>query len=131
MLNQVMLIGHVGKDPEIRSTGTGVQMATLSLATSERWTDKASGQKKERTEWHRITVWSEGLVGVVDKFVSKGSKLYVCGKLQTRKWVDHKGADRYTTEIVLNGFDAKLVLLDKNPNGYEPPPPPDDSDIPF
>jgi single-strand DNA-binding protein len=134
MLNQVMLLGHVGQAPEIRSTGTGVQVAMLSLATSEKWTDKKTNEKKERTEWHRIVVWHGGLVTIVEKFVAKGSKLYVAGKLQTKKWRDQQGVDRYTTEIVLNGFDAKLVLLDKNPNGgYEQPPPPMDidDDIPF
>src|SRR4051794_23630071 len=132
MLNQVMLIGHVGQDPEIRTTGTGIQVATVSLATSERWTDKANGQKKERTEWHRVVVWQGALATIVERSVQKGSKLYVAGKLQTRKWKDHQGVDRYTTEIVVNGFEAKLLLLDKNPNGsYEQPPPPMDDDIPF
>lgn len=133
MLNRVMLIGNVGQDPGIRSTQAGKQVATLSLATSERWTDRQSGEKKERTEWHRIVVWPEGLVGVVEKHVRKGSKIYIEGTLRTRKWQDQHGADRYSTEVVLNGFDAKLWLLDKNNSTtYERrPPAPEDDDIPF
>ena len=132
MLNRVMLIGHVGQDPEIRSTQTGVRVASLSLATSERWSDKHSHEKKERTEWHRIVVWPEGLVGIVVEYVRKGSKLYVEGTLRTRKWQDKDGADRYSTEVVLNGFDAKMWLLDKRDTEYERrPPAPIDEDIPF
>src|SRR5829696_6152698 len=110
MLNRVMLIGHIGQHPEIRSTQTGVQVATLSLATSERWTDRHSQEKKERTEWHRIVVWPEGLVGIIEKYVRKGSKIYIEGTLRTRKWQDQQGNDRYSTEVVLNGYDAKLWL---------------------
>ena len=133
MLNRVMLIGHIGQDPEIRSTQQGKQVATLSLATSERWTDRQTSEKKERTEWHRIVVWPEGLVGLIEKYVRKGSKIYVEGTLRTRKWQDQHGVDRYSTEVVLNGFDAKLWLLDKNTNtAYERrPPAPEDDDIPF
>jgi single-strand DNA-binding protein len=132
MLNRVMLIGNVGQDPEIRSTQGGVSVATLSLATSERWTDKQSGEKKERTEWHRVVVWPEGLVGVVEKYVRKGSKIYVEGTLRTRKWTDNAGQDRYSTEVVLSGFDAKLWMLDKlNVEHERRPPQPLDDDIPF
>src|SRR4051812_9896536 len=124
MLNRVMLIGHLGQDPEIRSTQAGKRVATLSLATSERWTDKTSQEKKERTEWHRVVVWPEGLVGVIEKYVRKGSKIYVEGTLRTRKWQEAQGIDRYSTEVVLNGFDAKLWLLDKAANTtYERRPP--------
>jgi len=127
-----MLIGHVGQDPEIRSTQVGKKVATLSLATLERWTDKQSGEKKERTEWHRIVVWPEGLVGVVEQYVRKGSKIYLEGTLRTRKWQDDAGNDRYSTEVVLNGYDAKLWMLDKSSNAYERrPPAPMDDDIPF
>lgn len=133
MLNRVMLIGHIGQDPEIRSTQQGKQVATLSLATSERWTDRQTSEKKERTEWHRIVVWPEGLVGLIERYVRKGSKIYVEGTLRTRKWQDQHGVDRYSTEVVLNGFDAKLWLLDENTNtAYERrPPAPEDDDIPF
>ena len=132
MLNRVMLIGNVGQDPEIRSTTSGKQVATLSLATSERWTDRDSSEKKERTEWHRIVVWPEGLVGVVEKYVRKGSKIYIEGTLRTRKWTDNEGKDRYSTEVVLNGFDAKLWMLDKaNVEHERRPPAPLDDDIPF
>src|ERR1700730_6648438 len=119
MLNRVMLIGNVGQDPEIRSTQGGVSVATRSLATSERWTDKETGEKKERTEWHRVVVWPEGLVGVVEKDVRKGSKIYVDGTLVTRKWQDQGGNDRYSTEVVVSGFDSKIWLLDKNNPAHE------------
>jgi single-strand DNA-binding protein len=134
MLNRVMLIGHVGADPVIRYTDQSKPVANFPLATSERWTDKQSGEKKERTEWHRVSVWPEGLVEeVVRKYVKKGSKLYVEGALRTRKWVDEKGNERFSTEIVLSGFDAKMWLLDKSSTEYAEriPPVPFDDDIPF
>jgi single-strand DNA-binding protein len=137
-LNKVCLLGNVGKDPEIRSMNSGDRVANLSIATSENWTDKQSGEKKERTEWHRVVVWG-ALVGVIEKYVNKGSKLYVEGQLQTRKWTDNAGVEKYSTEIVLRGFDAKLIMLDgkkseggssapkqNEPGGYEP-----DEEIPF
>lgn len=111
-VNRVILIGNVGKDPEIRRTQSGQAIANLSLATSETWRDKSSGERKERTEWHRISVFNEGLVKVIEQYVHKGSKLYVEGQLQTRKWQDQSGNDRYSTEVVLQGFSASLVLLD-------------------
>lgn len=111
-LNQVMLIGNLGADPEIKSFQNGGRIANLRIATSESWKDRATGEKKERTEWHSVTVQNEGLVGVVERFLKKGSKVFVQGQLQTRKWQDQSGNDRYSTEIVLRGFDAKLVMLD-------------------
>ena len=111
-LNLVQLIGNVGKDPEIRSTQAGKKIANLSLATSEKWTDKSSGEQKERTEWHKICCFNEGLVGVIERFVKKGSKIYVSGQLQTRKWTDKDGVDRYSTEITLQAFNGQLILLD-------------------
>lgn len=117
-LNKVTLIGNVGKDPEIRSTQTGMRIANLSLATSEVWNDKASGERKERTEWHRISVFNDGLVGVIEKWVKKGGKIYIEGSLQTRKWTDQQGIDRYSTEIVLGQFNGKLILLG-GPNDAE------------
>jgi single-strand DNA-binding protein len=111
-LNQVSLIGNLGADPEIKSFSNGGKIANLRIATSESWKDKATGERKEKTEWHSVTVSSDGLVGVVERFLKKGSKVYVQGQLQTRKWQDQSGNDRYSTEVVLRGFDAKLVMLD-------------------
>lgn len=112
MLNQCNFIGNVGSDPEIRSTNDGREIATLSLGVSERWKDKQTGEKKEKTEWVRIVCFSEGLVKVIKSYVHKGSKLYVEGKMQTRKWTDKNGVEKYTTEIVLQGFGGKIILLD-------------------
>lgn len=117
-LNKVTLIGNVGKDPEIRSTNEGKEIATLSIATSESWKDRVSGEKKERTEWHRVVIFSEGLAGVVKNYVKKGTKIYIEGALQTRKWVDNAGIEKYTTEIILQNFNSNLILLDgRNSNG--------------
>jgi single-strand DNA-binding protein len=121
-LNRVTLIGNVGKDPEIRRTQDGRPIANLSLATSESWTDKASGEKREKTEWHTIVIFNENLCKIVEQYVKKGSKLYVDGKLATRKWQDKSGADRYSTEVVLQGFDARVILLSKaETSGYSEP----------
>ena len=111
-LNKVQLIGNLGADPEVRSFQNGGKVANLRVATSETWKDKASGERKEKTEWHTVSIFSEGLVGVAERFLKKGSKIYVEGKLQTRKWQDKDGNDRYSTEIALQGYDAKLVMLD-------------------
>lgn len=110
MLNQCSFIGNVGKQPEIRNTQAGTKVASFSLAVNESWKGK-DGQKHEKTEWVNVVIWSEGLVKVVESYVNKGDKLYISGKLQTRKWQDKEGHDKYTTEIVLQGFDAKLVML--------------------
>lgn len=112
MVNKVILIGNVGQDPEIRSTQDGKEVATFSLATSERWRDKNSKEVKEKTEWHRVVVFAQGLVGVIKSYVKKGAKLYIEGQLQTRKWTDSNGADRYSTEIVLQNFNAIIEILD-------------------
>lgn len=111
-VNKVILVGNVGNDPEIRTFGNGGKVANLSLATSESWRDKQSGEKREKTEWHRVAVFGEGLVGVIERYVKKGSKLYIEGKLQTRKWQDRDGNDKYTTEIVLQGIGSNLTMLD-------------------
>jgi single-strand DNA-binding protein len=111
-LNKVTLIGNAGKDPEIRSTSDGREIANLTLATGESWRDRATGEKKERTEWHRVVIFNDALVGVVKNYVKKGSKLYIEGALQTRKWVDSAGVEKYTTEIVLQNFNSALILLD-------------------
>ena len=112
-LNKVTLIGNLGRDPEVRHTNDGKEIASFSLATSESWRDKTSGEKKERTEWHRIVVFSEGLVNIIKSYVKKGSKIYIEGSLQTRKWQDNTGQEKYTTEVVLQGYSAQLILLDK------------------
>lgn len=132
-INKAIIIGRLGQDPEVRTTENGTKVVTISVATSEKWTDRNSGEKKERTEWHRITIWGgrdgDGLAGIAEKYLRKGHNVYVSGKLQTRKWQDQQGVDRYTTEIVLNGFGAELVLLEGNQSGGNRPPPansPDD-----
>jgi single-strand DNA-binding protein len=111
-VNKVILVGNLGADPEIRSFQNGGKVANVRIATSESWKDRTTGEKKERTEWHTVAIFGEGLVNVAERFLRKGSKIYVEGQLKTRKWQDQQGQDRYTTEIVLQGFDAKLVMLD-------------------
>ncbi len=116
-VNKVILIGNLGKDPEIKSFQNGGKIANFSIATSESWKDRASGEKKERTEWHNISINSEGLVGVVERFLKKGSKVYIEGQLRTRKWQDRDGNDKYTTEVVLSGPGAVMTMLDGAPGG--------------
>lgn len=111
-LNKVILIGNLGKDPEIRTTSEGKEVASFSIATTEVWKSKVNGEKKEKTEWHRIVLFKEGLVGIVKNYVKKGSKVYIEGQLQNRKWVDSNNQEKYTTEVVLQGFYANLILLD-------------------
>jgi single-strand DNA-binding protein len=118
-VNKVILIGNVGKDPEIRSMQSGGKIANLTLATSETWNDKASGERKEKTEWHRVVVFNDRLVDVVERFVKKGRKLYVEGSLQTRKWTDQSGQEKYTTEIVVERFRGEITLLDSARGGDE------------
>ena len=110
-LNKVILIGNLGNDPEIRNTNDGREIANFSLATGESWKDKVTGEKKEKTEWHRIVCFNEGLVKVIKEYVKKGTKLYIEGQLQTRKWLDNANQEKYTTEIVLQGYNANLILL--------------------
>lgn len=112
-VNEVTLIGYLGADPEIRSFQNGGKVGNFRLATSESWKDRQTGERMERTEWHTISVLSDGLVGVVERFVKKGSHVFVRGSLRTRKWQDQSGQDRYTTEVVLNGPTAKITLLDR------------------
>lgn len=112
MLNQCQFIGNLGADPEVRNFQNGNKVCNLRIACTEKWTDKNSGERKERTEWVSVAIFSEGLVRVAEQYLRKGSKVYVSGKMQTRKWQDQNGQDRYSTEIVLQGFDAKLVMLD-------------------
>jgi single-strand DNA-binding protein len=111
-LNKVMLIGNLGADPEIRSFQNGGKVANLRIATSESWKDRQTGERKEKTEWHTVAIFSEGLVGVVERYLKKGSKVFVEGKLQTRKWQDQNGQDRYSTEIVIQGLGGTLTMLD-------------------
>ncbi|MDZ4138600.1 MAG: single-stranded DNA-binding protein [Erythrobacter sp.] len=111
-LNKVMLIGNLGADPEIRSFQNGGKVANLRIATSETWKDRQTGERKEKTEWHTVAIFSEGLVGVVERYLKKGSKVFVEGKLQTRKWQDQSGQDRYSTEIVIQGLGGTLTMLD-------------------
>ncbi|MCB2087629.1 MAG: single-stranded DNA-binding protein [Sphingomonadaceae bacterium] len=111
-LNKVMLIGNLGADPEIRSFQNGGKVANLRIATTETWKDRNTGERQERTEWHTVAIFSEGLVGVVERFLRKGSKVYVEGQLQTRKWQDQSGNDRYSTEVVLRGMNGTLTMLD-------------------
>jgi single-strand DNA-binding protein len=118
-LNKVMLIGNLGADPEIRSFQNGGRVANLRIATSESWKDKATGERKERTEWHTVAVMNDVLVGVVEQYLRKGSKVYVEGQLQTRKWADQSGNDRYSTEVVLRGFGGTLLMLDGKSEGNQ------------
>ncbi len=116
-VNKVILIGNVGKDPEIRRTQDGRPIANLSIATSESWRDKNSGEKKEKTEWHRVVVFNENLCKVIEQYVKKGAKLYIEGQLQTRKWQNKEGVDQYSTEVVLQGFNGTLTMLDGRNGG--------------
>jgi single-strand DNA-binding protein len=116
-VNKVILIGNLGRDPEIRSTNDGTRIANFTLATSENWRDKSSGERRERTEWHRIAVFNERLVEVIEKYVKKGAKVYIEGALQTRKWTDKDGQERYTTEVVLQRFRGELTMLDSRGGG--------------
>ena len=116
-LNKVMLIGNLGADPEIRSFQNGGRVANLRIATSENWKDKNTGERREKTEWHTVAIFSEGLVSVVERFLKKGSKVFIEGKLQTRKWQDQSGNDRYSTEVVIQGLGGTLTMLDGRGEG--------------
>ncbi len=111
-VNKVILVGNLGADPEIRRTQDGRPIANLSIATSDSWRDKNTGERREKTEWHRVVVFNEGLCKVIENYVKKGSKVYLEGQLQTRKWQDQNGQDRYSTEVVLQGFNGNLTMLD-------------------
>ncbi len=144
-VNKVILVGNLGRDPEIRSTQDGNKVANLSLATSDTWRDKNSGERREKSEWHKIVIWDERLVELAEKYLRRGSKVYLEGQLQTRKW-QQDGQDRYATEVVLNRFRSTLTMLDSKPQeqerqpqggtpGYTKPEPPEpqelDDDVPF
>jgi single-strand DNA-binding protein len=111
-VNKAILIGRLGKDPDIRATQSGSEIANLSVATVEKWKDKNSGERKEKTEWHRVTIYNDALVKVAKSYLKKGSQVYIEGAIQTRKWTDQAGAERYSTEIVLQGFSGTLAMLD-------------------
>jgi single-strand DNA-binding protein len=116
-INKVILVGNLGRDPEIRRTQDGRPIANLRVATTESWKDKTTGERRERTEWHNVVIFSEGLCRVVEQYLKKGSKVYLEGQLQTRKWQGQDGQDRYTTEVVLQNFNGQLVLLDRPAGG--------------
>src|SRR5713226_3437531 len=116
-VNKVILVGNLGKDPEIRRTQDGRPIANLSIATSETWRDKATGERKEKTEWHRVVIFNEGLCKVAEQYLKKGAKVYIEGALQTRKWTDQSGVEKYSTEVVLQGFNSTLTMLDGRSSG--------------
>ena len=144
-LNRVMLIGNLGRDPEVRSFQNGGKVCNLNIATSETWKDKNSGERKEKTEWHSVAIFNEGLVRIAEQYLKKGSKVYIEGQLQTRKYQDQSGNDRYSTEVVLQGFGGTLTMLDGPSGGgrqqsggqgsggnYDAPPSRDlDDEVPF
>lgn len=116
-VNKVILVGNLGKDPEVRSTQDGNKIVNLTLATSETWNDRASGERKEKTEWHRVVVFNDRVADVAEKFLKKGAKIYVEGSLQTRKWTDQQGQERYSTEVVISRFNGQLTMLDGRSGG--------------
>ena len=116
-VNKVILVGNLGRDPEIKQMPSGSSIANLSVATSESWRDKASGERKEKTEWHRVVVFNEGLVRIVEQYLKKGSKVYLEGQLQTRKYTDKDGVEKYSTEVVLQNFNSTLTMLDTRGGG--------------
>ena len=116
-VNKVILVGNLGRDPEVRSMSSGDPVVNLSLATSERWTDRSSGERREKTEWHRVVVFDERLCDVAQKYLRKGSKLYIEGQLQTRKWTNQQGVEKYSTEVVLRRFNSTLTMLDSRGEG--------------
>jgi single-strand DNA-binding protein len=116
-VNKVILVGNLGADPEVRNLPSGGKVVNLSVATTENWRDRNSGERKERTEWHRVVIFSEGLAKVAEQYLRKGSKVYLEGQLQTRKWQDQSGADRYSTEVVLQNFNSNLTMLDGRGEG--------------
>jgi single-strand DNA-binding protein len=116
-VNKVTLVGNLGKDPDVRRTNSGEPIVNLSIATSDTWRDKSSGERKERTEWHRVVIFNENLAKVAEQYLRKGAKVYLEGQLQTRKWTDKDGAEKYSTEVVLNRFRGDLVMLDSRGGG--------------
>lgn len=135
-VNKVILLGHLGRDPEIRATSDGTKIANFTLATSETWKDRNSGEKRERTEWHRVVVFNEALTRIVEQYLRKGSHVYVEGALQTRKWTDQSGQEKYSTEVVLQKYRGEITMLGSKSDSERPAEPEraapdDDSEIPF
>lgn len=120
-VNKAIILGTLGRDPEIRSTNTGQVVATLSVATSERWKDKNTGERRERTEWHRVTIWDQNLAQIAEQYLRKGTKVYLEGRIETRKWQDQSGQDRYSTEVVLRPFQSSLQMLGGGRGGDDAP----------
>lgn len=120
-MNKAQIIGHLGQDPDIRSTQSGERIANLSIATSESWKDKTTGERRQRTQWHRVVIFNQGLVSVADQYLKKGAKIYIEGQIETRKWADQSGQEKYTTEIVLRPYRGELIMLDTR-GGNAPPP---------
>ena len=118
-VNKVILVGNLGKDPEVRRMQDGRPVVNMSVATSESWRDKATGERKEKTEWHRVVIFNEGLAKIAEQYLKKGSKVYLEGQLQTRKWTDQQGVEKYSTEVVLQGFNSALTMLDRAGSGGE------------
>ncbi len=118
-VNKVILVGNLGRDPEVRHTNDGAPFVNMSVATSESWRDRTSGERRERTEWHRVVIWNEKLGEVAQKYLRKGSKVYLEGQLQTRKWTDNQGVEKYSTEVVLQRFRGELTMLDTRGGGGE------------
>ena len=118
-VNKVILVGNLGADPEIRRTQDGRPIANLRIATSETWRDKATGDRKEKTEWHRVVIFNEGLCRIAEQYLKKGAKVYIEGQLQTRKWQDQSGQDKYSTEVVLQGFNSQLTMLEASDEGHD------------
>ena len=118
-VNKVILLGNLGQDPDIRTMQSGKKVATMSIATSDSWKDKDTGEKKEKTEWHRVVIFNEGLIGVVENYIKKGTKLYIEGALQTRKWTDDAGTEKYTTEIVIQGYGGRIDIVSAKGNNQE------------
>ena len=116
-LNKVMLIGNLGRDPEAKTTTSGSKIVNLTVATSETWKDRQTGERQERTEWHRVVIYNQNLADIAEKYLRKGTKVYIEGSLQTRKWTDNSGIEKYTTEVVLNAFKGELTILDNKSNG--------------
>jgi len=119
-INKVILIGNLGNDPDVKAMSTGSRVCNLSIATSETWKDKNTGERKERTEWHRVVIFNEALVNIAEQYLKKGSKVYIDGQLETRKWTDQSGVEKYTTEVVLRPFNGTLTMLSKNEQQQEP-----------
>ena len=118
-VNKVILLGNLGQDPDIRTMQNGKKVCTFSLATSDSWKDKETGEKKEKTEWHRVVVFNEGLIGVVENYIKKGTKLYIEGAIKTRKWTDDSGTEKYTTEIVIQGYGGRIDIVSAKGNNQE------------